>query len=110
MFRTGWKHQGIEETDPNLPPCGRLPGVYCEPPAYAGPVNRVGIAIVMNVQIAPVQTPPARGQTTWKRTGAAILRTYVIGGVALALVLGGYWYFTHDSGAPSAKRERWPRR
>jgi multidrug efflux system membrane fusion protein len=32
------------------------------------------------------------------------LRTYLIGGVALALALGGFWYFTHDSGAPKAKR------
>ncbi|HEX4273531.1 MAG TPA: efflux RND transporter periplasmic adaptor subunit [Rhizomicrobium sp.] len=30
-------------------------------------------------------------------------RKYVIGGAALALALGGFWYFTHDS-APKAKR------
>jgi multidrug efflux system membrane fusion protein len=57
----------------------------------------------MNVQIAPLQTPPAREDDLEEdRRGHA--RTYVIGGVALALVLGGFWYFTHDSDAPKAKR------
>ena len=43
----------------NPPPCGRLPGVHCEPPASeAGKLYRD--CIVMNVQIAPLQTPPAR--------------------------------------------------
>ena len=56
----------------------------------------------MNVQIAPLETPPAREDNLEEHVGRT--RTYLIGGVALALVLGGFWYFTHDSGAPKAKR------
>ncbi|HEX4269959.1 MAG TPA: efflux RND transporter periplasmic adaptor subunit [Rhizomicrobium sp.] len=56
----------------------------------------------MNVQ-TPLQTPPTRDDGLDEDHGGHA-RTYVIGGVALALVLGGFWYFTHDSGAPKAKR------
>ena len=56
----------------------------------------------MNVQINPLQTPPTQDDDLDEHVGHT--RTYVIGGVALALVLGGFWYFTHDSGAPKAKR------
>jgi multidrug efflux system membrane fusion protein len=56
----------------------------------------------MNVQIAPLQSPPTQDDDLDEHVGHT--RTYVIGGVALALVLGGFWYFTHDSGAPKAKR------
>jgi multidrug efflux system membrane fusion protein len=56
----------------------------------------------MNVQIAPLQTPPAREDNLDEHVGHT--RTYVIGGVALALVLGGFWYFTHGGDAPKAKR------
>jgi multidrug efflux system membrane fusion protein len=56
----------------------------------------------MNVQIAPLQSPPTRDDDQDEHVGRS--RTYVIGGIALALVLGGFWYFTHDSGAPKAKR------
>lgn len=57
----------------------------------------------MNVQIAPLQTPPARDDDLAEDQGGHA-RTYVIGGVALALVLGGFWYFTHNGAAPAAKR------
>ena len=57
----------------------------------------------MNVQITPLQTSPARDAELEEDRGGH-LRTYVIGGVALALALGGFWYFTHDSGAPKARR------
>ena len=59
----------------------------------------------MNVQINPLQTPPKRGDELdardTERGGRA--RTYVIGAVALALALGGFWYFTHAS-VPTARR------
>ncbi|HXB53075.1 MAG TPA: biotin/lipoyl-binding protein, partial [Rhizomicrobium sp.] len=58
----------------------------------------------MNVQINPLQTPPTRDDDLEEDRGGHI-RTYVIGGVALALVLGGFWYFTHDSGVPKARRD-----
>ena len=57
----------------------------------------------MNVQIAPLQTQPARDDDLDEDRGGRA-RSYVIGGIALALVLGGFWYFTHESGAPAAKR------
>jgi membrane fusion protein, multidrug efflux system len=57
----------------------------------------------MNVQLAPLQTPPAQDEDLDTDQGGH-MRTYVIGGVALALVLGGFWYFTHESGAPKARR------
>jgi multidrug efflux system membrane fusion protein len=59
----------------------------------------------MNVQISPLQTPPVRGNELDARaseTGGRA-RTYVIGAVALALVLGGFWYFSHPA-APPARR------
>ena len=57
----------------------------------------------MNVQIAPLQTPPTRDDDLDDAPGGHY-RTYMIGAAALALVLGGFWYFTHDSGAPKARR------
>ena len=57
----------------------------------------------MNVQIAPLQTPPTRDDELDEDRGGHI-RTYVIGAIALALALGGFWYFTHDSGAPKGRR------
>ena len=62
----------------------------------------------MNVQIAPLQTPPARDDDMDEDRGGRA-RTFVIGGVALALVLGGFWYFTHGSSAPQPSAI-WPRR
>lgn len=57
----------------------------------------------MNVQIAPLQTPPTRDDELDEDRSSHI-RTYVIGAAALALALGGFWYFTHDSGAPKGRR------
>jgi multidrug efflux system membrane fusion protein len=56
----------------------------------------------MNVQITPLKTPPVRDD---RRDDApeGRSRIYVIGGVALALALGGFWYFTHDA-KPVARR------
>jgi len=56
----------------------------------------------MNVQISPSQTPPSRDDIR-SDTPAGRGRTYVIGGAALALALGGLWYFTHGS-VPAPKR------
>jgi len=56
----------------------------------------------MNVQIAPLNTPPVRDDDRDDEP-AGRGRIYLIGGVALALALGGFWYFTHDS-APKARR------
>ncbi len=61
----------------------------------------------MNVQVSPPPGPVEprdAGQDTMQDeswTGHA--RTYVVGGVALALALGGFWYFTHASGGDPAK-------
>jgi multidrug efflux system membrane fusion protein len=56
----------------------------------------------MNVQMPSLQTPPTRDDDG-DDAPAGRARTYVIGGVALALALGGWWYFTHAS-APAPKR------
>ena len=50
----------------------------------------------MNVQITPLQIPPVRDSQGDDEPGGRG-RTYLIGGVALVLALGGFWYFTHDS-------------
>ncbi len=55
----------------------------------------------MNVQIAPLQNPPTRDDDLDEHVSHT--RTYVIGGAALALALGGFWYFTHNT-APPARR------
>jgi len=55
----------------------------------------------MNVQ-TPLQTPLTRDDDL--EEGRGHVRTYLVGGVALALALGGFWYFTHQSGAPKAGR------
>jgi multidrug efflux system membrane fusion protein len=57
----------------------------------------------MNVQVAPLKTPPSRDDDLDEDRGGHA-RTYVIGGVALALALGGFWYFTHGTSAPQGKR------
>jgi len=56
----------------------------------------------MNVQITPLQTPPVRDSRP-DDAPSGKGRTFVIGGVALALALGGFWYFTHDT-KPVARR------
>jgi multidrug efflux system membrane fusion protein len=56
----------------------------------------------MNVQISPLETPPV-GDDEMDDTSNGHARTYLIGGVALAVVLGGFWYFTHES-APKPRR------
>jgi len=50
----------------------------------------------MNVQITPLQIPPVRDSQGDDEPGGRG-RAYLIGGVALVLALGGFWYFTHDS-------------
>jgi multidrug efflux system membrane fusion protein len=59
----------------------------------------------MNVQISPLQTPPVRGDKLDARDSekGSRMRSYAIGGVALALVLGGFWYFTHTSPPPARR-------
>ena len=53
----------------------------------------------MNVQIAPLNTPPVRDDDR-DDAPAGRGRTYAIGGAALLLALGGFWYFTHSSAPP----------
>ena len=53
----------------------------------------------MNVQINPLQTPPVRSDDGDDAPGGRG-RTLAIGGAALALILGGFWYFTHSSAPP----------
>jgi len=52
----------------------------------------------MNVQINPLQTPPVRDDQMVDEPGRG--RSLVIGGVALVLALGAFWYFTHGSKPP----------
>ncbi|MFO1248110.1 MAG: efflux RND transporter periplasmic adaptor subunit [Alphaproteobacteria bacterium] len=56
----------------------------------------------MNVQISPLNTPPVRNAGP-DDAPAGRGRIILIGAAALAVVLGGFWYFTHDS-APKARR------
>jgi len=56
----------------------------------------------MNVQVAPLKTPPSRDDDLDEDRGGRA-RTYVIGAVALALVLGGFWYFTHTAAPPQRR-------
>jgi multidrug efflux system membrane fusion protein len=56
----------------------------------------------MNVQINPLQTPPVRDDDRDDGPGGRG-RSFAIGGVALALVLGGWWYFNHEK-APVVRR------
>ncbi|HET7086466.1 MAG TPA: efflux RND transporter periplasmic adaptor subunit [Rhizomicrobium sp.] len=56
----------------------------------------------MNVQIAPLKTPPLRDDDR-DDAPAGRGRLFLIGGAALAVLLGGFWFFTHSS-APPARR------
>ena len=53
----------------------------------------------MNVQISPLQTPPVRDAGP-DDAPAGRGRIFLIGGAALVLALGGFWYFTHKSAPP----------
>jgi len=53
----------------------------------------------MNVQINPLHTPPVRGGDQDDAPGGRG-RTLAIGGAALVLILGGFWFFTHSSAPP----------
>jgi membrane fusion protein, multidrug efflux system len=56
----------------------------------------------MNVQITPLQTPPVRDSHRDDGPGGRA-RTFLIGGAALVLALGGFWYFTHDTKPPARR-------
>ena len=61
----------------------------------------------MNVQINPLQTPPVRDDD--RDDGASGRgRTIAIGCAALALLLGGFWYFTHKSAPPPRRVQAAP--
>jgi multidrug efflux system membrane fusion protein len=58
----------------------------------------------MNVQISPLQTPPVRGDGLDRDSERrSRLRTLAVGGAALALLLGGFWYFTHNTAKPARR-------
>src|SRR4029079_5425020 len=71
------------------PQCCGFKSVYCQRPHQD---KR------MNVQINPLQTPPVRDDQMVDEPGRG--RSLVIGGVALVLALGAFWYFTHGSKPP----------
>jgi membrane fusion protein, multidrug efflux system len=56
----------------------------------------------MNVQITPLQTPPVRDSHRDDGPGGRA-RIFLIGGAALVLALGGFWYFTHDTKPPARR-------
>jgi len=56
----------------------------------------------MNVQITPLKPLPTRDDDR-DDAPAGRGRVYLIGGAALAVALGGFWYFTH-SAAPPVRR------
>jgi multidrug efflux system membrane fusion protein len=56
----------------------------------------------MNVQITPLQTPPSHDDDLDGARGGHA-RSYLIGAAALALVLGGFWYFTHTATPPQRR-------
>src|SRR6185369_12300432 len=61
----------------------------------------------MNVQINPLHTPPVRDDD--QDSGlAGHGRTVVMGGLALAVALGGFWYFTHSSAPPVRRAQAAP--
>ncbi len=59
----------------------------------------------MNVQISPLQPPPTRGdELELDDSGRpSRMRTTILGVAALALLMGGFWYFTHKP-APVQRR------
>ena len=57
----------------------------------------------MNVQISPLKPLPTRQDDDQDDVPAGRGRTFLIGGVALAVALAGFWYFTHTP-APPARR------
>jgi multidrug efflux system membrane fusion protein len=56
----------------------------------------------MNVQMSPLQTPPVRDDDLDDAPDGRG-RTWLIGAAALALALGGFWYFSHSK-APAPRR------
>jgi multidrug efflux system membrane fusion protein len=69
----------------------------------------------MNVQVSPPHEPgkgsverpvEARDTAVDAENWTSHARTYVAGGVALALALGGFWYFSHSSGGEALKGKR----
>jgi len=53
----------------------------------------------MNVQISPLKPLPTQDDDRDDAPGGRG-RTFLIGGVALAVALGGFWYFTHSAAPP----------
>src|SRR5689334_7435764 len=61
----------------------------------------------MNVQINPLHTPPVRDDD--RDDGASGRgRTIAIGGAALAVLLDGFWYYTHKSAPPVRRAQAAP--
>ncbi len=56
----------------------------------------------MNVQIPPPTTPT--GTRPDDGDAPSHVRTWAMGGVALVVALGGFWYFTHDGDGAKPKR------
>src|SRR5690349_12100309 len=61
----------------------------------------------MNVQISPLPNPPVRDSHRDEEPGGRG-RTFLIGGAALVLALGGFWYFTHETKAPVRRAQAAP--
>jgi multidrug efflux system membrane fusion protein len=61
----------------------------------------------MNVQINPLPTPPVRDDDRDDGPSGRA-RSLAIGGAALALALGGFWYFSHSSAPPARRAQAAP--
>ena len=60
----------------------------------------------MNVQINPLHTPPVQDDDRDDASGRG--RTIAIGCAALAVLLGGFWFFTHKSAPPPRRAQAAP--
>src|ERR1044072_5353219 len=72
----------------------------------AGRLAKLG-SCRMNVQVNPLHTPPV-GDDDRDDGASGRGRTIAIGCAALAILLGGFWYFTHKSAPPPRRAQAAP--
>src|SRR5215831_18351939 len=97
LGRQGFTRKASRNRSHGPPQCCGSKSVYCQPP----PQDKR-----MNMQINPLQTPPVRDAQGDDETGRG--RGLLIGGAALVLALGGFWYFTHNAKPPVRRAQAAP--